>query len=84
MSSSASRAPGVYGGQLCPDRAFLSLPNRRHVAALCMLYKVNSVFSELPSASVRGVEHFNLQGVSCRPRLVCGMTFPTLCLAPER
>ena len=26
----------------------------------------------------------NLQGVSCRPRLVCGMTFPTLCLIPER
>ena len=28
----------------------------------------------------QGVERPNLQGVSCRPRLVCGMTFPTLCL----
>ena len=41
------RAPGVIGGQ-----ALL------HVAALCMLYKVNSnsnhcLFSELPPASVR-------------------------------
>ena len=55
------------------------------------------LFSELPSASVR-VRHIraaaaahplefdvpNLQGVSCQPRLVCGMTFPTLCLTPER
>ena len=31
-----------------------------------------------------GVERPNLQGVSCRPRLVCEMTFPTLCLTPER
>ena len=42
----------------CPDQTFLSLCHRRHVAALCMLYKVNSnlnhcLFSELPSASVR-------------------------------
>ena len=40
-----------------PDQTFLSLCYRRHVAALCMLYKVNSnsnnyFFSELPSASV--------------------------------
>ena len=40
------------------DESFLSLCLRRHVAALCMLYKVNSnsnhcLFSELPSASVR-------------------------------
>ena len=44
--------------RLCPDQIFLSLCHRRHVAALCMLYKVNSnsnhcLFSELPSASVR-------------------------------
>ena len=44
--------------RLCPDQAFLSLCHRRHVAALCMLYKVNSnsyhyLFSELPSDSVR-------------------------------
>ena len=31
-----------------------------------------------------GVEVSNLQGVSCRPRFECGMTFPTLCLTPER
>ena len=45
----------------CPDQTFLSLlhtSDRRHVAALCMLYKVNSksnhcLFSELPSAPVR-------------------------------
>ena len=49
----------VYSvARLCPDQTFLSLCHRRHVAALCMLYKVNSnsnhcLFSELPSASVR-------------------------------
>ena len=57
MSSSASRSPGVFGGQFCPDQTFLSLCHRRHVAALCVLYKVNSIpnhclFSDLPSASV--------------------------------
>ena len=40
------------------DQTFLSLCHRRHVAALCMLHKVNSnynpcLFSELPSVSVR-------------------------------
>ena len=44
--------------RLCPDQSFLSLCHRRHVAALCMLYKVNStlnhcLFSDLPSAFVR-------------------------------
>ena len=44
--------------RFCPDQTFLSLYHRRHVAALCMLYEVNSnsnhcLFSELPSASVR-------------------------------
>ena len=43
---------------LCPVQIFLSSCHRRHVAALCMLYTVNSnsnpfLFSELPSASVR-------------------------------
>ena len=42
----------------CPDQTFLSLCHRRDVAALSMLYKVNSnsnhcLFSELPSASLR-------------------------------
>ena len=77
--------------RLCPDQTLLSLCHGRHVAALCMLYKVNAIsnhclFSELPSASVRvrlqlihyslhyrSVERPNLQGVSCRPRLVCGI-----------
>ena len=41
-----------------PDQTFLSLCHRRYVAALCMLYKVNSksnhcLFSELPSVSVK-------------------------------
>ena len=49
----------VYSvARLCPDQTFLSLCHRHHVAALSMLYKVNSnsnhcLFSELPSASVR-------------------------------
>ena len=42
---------------LCHDQTFFSLCHRRHVAALCMLYKVNSnsnhcLVSEVPSASV--------------------------------
>ena len=32
----------------------------------------------------RGVERLNLHGVSWRPRFECGMTYPTLCLIPER
>ena len=79
---------------LCPDQTFL-LCHRRHVAALCMLYKVNSnsnhcLFCELPSASVR-VRHTRAAAAAhplecevCRPRLVCGMTFPTPCLTLER
>ena len=49
----------VYSvARLCPDQTFLLLCHRHHVAALCMLYKVNSnsnhcQFSELPSASTR-------------------------------
>ena len=48
----------VYSvARLCPDQTFL-LYHRRHVAALCMLCKVNSnsnhyLFSKLPSTSVR-------------------------------
>ena len=59
MSSSAARMPSVFGGRrLCPDQTFLSLCHRRHVAALCMLYLVNSysnhcLLSEISSASVR-------------------------------
>ena len=49
----------VYSlGKLCSNQIFLSLSQRRYIAALCMLYKVNSnsnhcLVSELPSASVR-------------------------------
>ena len=49
----------VYSvARLCPDQTFSLLCHRRHVAALCLLYKVNSnlnhrFFGELPSASVR-------------------------------
>ena len=61
-------------------------------------YCNHCLFSELPSASTK-VRHTryplefevsrckelpNLQGVSCRPRFECGMTFPTLCLIPGR
>ena len=49
----------VYSvARLCHDQTFLSLCHRRRIAALCMLYNVNSnsnhcLFSELPSTSVR-------------------------------
>ena len=36
------------------------------------------------SLKYEGVDRPNLQGVSCRTRFECGMTFPTLCLTPER
>ena len=99
---------GYSEARLCPDQTFLSLCHRRHVAALCMLYKGNSLnslycfCSDLPSTALRvrhnravaaahplelkyqGVEHPNLQGVSCRPRLVCGMICLTPCLTPDR
>ena len=42
MSSSASRAPGVFGGRLCLDQTFLSLCHRQHVAGLFMVYTVYS------------------------------------------
>ena len=48
----------VYSlARLCPDQSFL-LCHRHYVAALCMLYKVNSnsnhcLFGVIPSASVR-------------------------------
>ena len=35
------------------------------------------------SLKYAGVEHPNVQGVSCWPRLECRMAFPTLCLTPE-
>ena len=52
----------------CSDQTFLSMCHRRLVAALCMLYKVNSnwnhcLFSQLPSASVR-VRHTRAAAVS--------------------
>ena len=58
ISSSASRPPGRQLTRLYPDQTFVSLCHRRLVAALCMLYKINSnsnhcLFSELPSASGR-------------------------------
>ena len=49
----------VYAvARLCPDQSLLLIFHRRHVAGLCMLYKVNKnsnhcLFSELPSASTR-------------------------------
>ena len=36
------------------------------------------------SLKYHGVERPNCQGVSCRRILECGMTFPALCLTPER
>ena len=34
------------------------------------------------SLKYQGIERPNLLGLSCQPRFECGMTFPTLCLAP--
>ena len=51
----------VYSvARLCHDQTFLLLCHRRHVGALCMLYKFNSnsnycLFSELPSDSAEFV-----------------------------
>ena len=36
MSSSASRAPGVFGSKAWPDRTFLSLCDRRHALRHCV------------------------------------------------
>ena len=36
------------------------------------------------SSRYLGVERHNLLGLSCRRRFECGITFPTLCLTPER
>ena len=36
------------------------------------------------SLKYQGVERPNLLDLSCRLRFKCGMTFPTLCLTPER
>ena len=36
------------------------------------------------SLMYQGVGRPNLQGLSCRIRFECGMTFHTLCLTPER
>ena len=90
----------VYSvARLCPDQTFLSLCHRCHVATLCMLYKVNRtriiVYSVsfhlfLSEFEVFGLPpqiiHYSLkyQGVFCRPRLVYGMIFPSLCLTKER
>ena len=59
MLSSASRAPGIFGGQPLPNgQTFFSFCHQHHGAPLCMLNQVNSnsnhcLFSELPSASAR-------------------------------
>ena len=75
----------VYSvARLCSDQSFLSLFHRHHVAALSMLYKINSNSNHCDTWKYQGVERPNFYGVSCRPRLVCGMTFLTLCLTPER
>ena len=38
----------------------------------------------LCSLKYQGLERSNLQGLSCRLRFDCGMTFPTQCLIPQR
>ena len=53
--------------RLSPDQTFLSLCHRSHIAALCVLYKVNlnsnnCLFSELPSSSVR-VRHIRAAAI---------------------
>ena len=69
MSPSASCALDVFGGQLCPDKSYLSLCHRRRVAMLVMLYKVNSnsnhrLFSEL------NLLRLEFDIVELRPRLI--------------
>ena len=36
------------------------------------------------SLRYRAVEHPKLRSAACRPRFKCGLTFPTVCLTPER
>ena len=59
---------------------FSELPS----AWVCSTY--SSCVSKLIHFSLKyqGVERHDLQGVSCRLRFECGMTFFTLCLTPER
>ena len=57
MSSSASRAPGVFGGQALPWSELFVVASSMSYCALCMFYKVNSnsnhcLLSKLPSASL--------------------------------
>ena len=35
------------------------------------------------NSKFQGVERTNLQCISCRPKFICVMTFPTLCLISE-
>ena len=62
------------------DYFFSELPSAstrvRHVRAARQLIHCGSKY--------QGVERPNLQGLSCRPRFVSGMTFPSLSLVPER
>ena len=75
--------------RICSNQSFLSLCHRRHVAALCMLYKVNSnsnhcrLFIEPPPASVRArhtraaaaVHTLELEVSRCRTSQYCNV-FP--------
>ena len=82
----------VYSvARLCPDQTFLSLCHRRHVAALHMLYKVNSnsnqyLFSEFPSASVK-VRHTQAAAAAYPLEFEvsrCRMTQFTKCFLPAQ
>ena len=107
MSSSAARTTGVFGGRLCLDQSFLSLCHPRHIAAMCMLYKVNwnwkhCLFCDVPCASLRAqhtrgsaaanplkfevIRWRTIQFLWCflPAQTRVWITFPTLCLTPER
>ena len=98
MSSSASRVPGVFGGQAIPWSDFpvvvlyclcCTRLVRTQINVCSMIFHL--LFSELNTRAaahllefeVQGVECPNLQGVSFCQRYVCEITFPTLCLALE-
>ena len=95
MSPSASWTSGVFSG-LALYRLRVALLSMLYK----INSNSHFLFSELPSTFTRhtraaatahplelegpGVERPNLLGLSSRLRFVCGMTYPTLCLTPER
>ena len=61
-------------------------PMMAHTPYASLRYRLTELRRQLIHWSLKnqGVEPPNLQGVSCRTRFECAMTFPTMCLKPER